>query len=252
MYKGTVEFVAEIKGNGLTFPRFDFDSREPNVVKIEIEGLNGNTIRSIVHLTGVHSPEAGISLATSANAIALNRIAFYENIAIENARMERENFSSLDDKPGAGILAAGIGEFSLIGADVKLTAGRSSAQIKGILERLAAPGECFYGLFRSARQSTGPIEEFMHLYHILYMLHNDSQSNVDAFILSKEPAVPLTPDPREHVERMETAYTRLRNEFAHMSRGAPIDQTKEEMTQRLGNLRILVRHAIEVIQNPPD
>ena len=245
MYKGTVDFVAEIKGNGLTFPRFDFDPHEPGVVKVEIEGLDGNVIRSRVHLTGVQSPEAGITLAGIVNAVALTRVVFFENIAIENGRVEREDFSSLDDQPGARELTADTGRYSLIGSDAKLTVGRSSAQLKAILEKPAALSERFFGLFRSARQSVGPIEEFMHLYHILLMLFNDIQANVDAFILSKEPSIPQTPDPRKYLKRKETVYARLRNDFAHIQRGADIDHTKAEMTHRLGDLRTLTRQAIE-------
>lgn len=109
MYKGSVDFVAQVKGNGLTFPRFDFNPKEPGVEKVEVEGLDGDVIRSTVHLTAVQSPEAGISLATTVNTAALNRLAFCENIAIENARVQREDFSSLDDQPDAHVLLAGTG-----------------------------------------------------------------------------------------------------------------------------------------------
>ncbi len=109
MFKGSVELVAQIKGNGLTFPRFDFNPHEPGVDKVEMEGLDGDVIRSTVHLTTVHSREAGISLAKEVNTAALNRIAFCENIAIENARVERDDFSSLEVQPGAHVLGAGTG-----------------------------------------------------------------------------------------------------------------------------------------------
>jgi len=250
MYKGSVDFVAEIKGNGLTFARFDFNPHEPGVDKVEIEGLDGDVIRSTVHLTAVQSREAGISIATKVNTAALNRIAFCETIAIENARVKREDFSSLDDQPGAHVLVAGTGRYSLTGADVKFTVGRSAAELKSQLEKPGAPGERFYGLFRSARQSTGPIEEFMHLYQILMVRFNDSPSNVDAFILSKEPSVPLTQHPKKPPGTMETAYSRLRNEFAHNREGAELEQTKEEMMNRVANLRTLTRQAIEQTTTP--
>jgi hypothetical protein len=246
MYKGSVDFVAEIWGNRLTFPHFDFDPRKLGVVKVEIEGLDGTVIRSKVHLSGVQSPEAGITLATEVNTAALTRIAFSENIAIENARMEREDFSSLDDQPCARELTADMGRYSLAGSDAQLTVGRCPAQLKVMLEMPAAPGERYYGLFRSARQSMGPVEEFTHLYHILLMLYNDKQADVDAFILSAEASVPQTQHPKKSAGTMETVYTRLRNEFAHKRREIDLEQTKAEMMQRLGNLRTLTRQAIEL------
>jgi hypothetical protein len=246
MYKGSVEFVAEIKGNGLTFPRFDFNPHKPGVDKVEIEGLDGDLICSTVHLTTVQSCEAGISLATEVNTAALNRIAFCENIAIENARVKRDDFSSLDVQPGAHVLVAGTGCYALTGGDVKFPVGRSPARLKAELQQPTAPGERYYGLFRSARQSMGPIEEFMHLYHILLMIYNDKQADVDEFILSADASVPQTQHPRKKDSGvMETVYTRLRNEFAHERVGIDLEQTKAEMTHRLGDLRTLTRQAIK-------
>jgi hypothetical protein len=246
MYKGSVDFVAEIKGNGLTFPRFDFNPHEPGVDKVEMEGLDGDVIRSTVHLTTVPSREAGISLATEVNTAALNRIAFCENIAIENARVKQDDFSSLDVQPGAHVLVADTGRYSLTGGDAKFTVGRSPERLKAGLEQPTAPGERYYGLFRSARQSMGPIEEFMHLYHILLMLHNDNQPQVDAFILSADASVPKTQHPLKAPGMVETVYTRLRNEFAHKRGGVNLEQTKAEMTHRLSDLRALTRQAIEL------
>src|SRR5262245_19500195 len=124
MFKGTVTFCARIKGNGLTFPLVEFNPHEPGIDKVESEAVDGEVIRSTVHLA-VQSCEAGIGLATKVNTTALNRLAFSETIAIENARVEREDFSSLDDQPGAHVLVAGTGRYSLIGGAVKFVVGRS-------------------------------------------------------------------------------------------------------------------------------
>jgi hypothetical protein len=246
MYRGSVDFIAEIKGNGLTFPHFDFNPHEPGVDKVEIEGLDGDVIRSTVHLGTVQSREAGISHATEVNTAALNRIAFSENIAIENARVKGDDFVSLDVQPGAHVLVAGAGGYLLTGGDVKFTVGRSPERLKAELEQTAAPGERYYGLFRSARQCMGPIEEFMHLYHLLLMIYDDKQAEVDAFILSADASVPQTQHPLKAPGVMETIYIRLRNEFAHNRGGVDLGQTKAEMMNRLGNLRMLTRQAIEL------
>ena len=246
MYEGSVDFVAEIKGNGLTFPCFDFNPQEPGVDKVEIEGLDGDVIHSTVHLKAVQSQEAGISIATKVNTAILDRIAFCENIAIKNARVKRDDFSPLDLQPGANVLVAGTGRYSLTGGDAKFTVGRSPERLKTELEQPTAPGERYYGLFRSARQSMGPIEEFMHLYHILLMLYNDKQADVEAFIISVDASVPQTQHPLQAPGVMETVYTRLRNEFAHKRGGTTLEQTKAEMTDRLGDLRTLTKQAIEL------
>ena len=244
MYKGTVSFVAEITGNGLTFPRFDYDPNKPGVAKVEIEGLDGHVIGSTVYLSGVQSPESGITLAEQVNTASLDRIAFRENIAIGKARRGKEDFSPLDEQPGTRVIFAGTGRFEVKGSDVKIIVSRCPAQLREMLEKPTTPGDRSYGLFRSALQSTGPVEEFMHLYHILMVLIKDSQLNIDEYIISEEPAVPQTSSPWKPGLN-ETVYTRLRNEFAHKRGEDNLELTKAEMTKFLGKLRMLVRKAIE-------
>lgn len=246
MYKGSVDFVAEIKDSALTFPRFEFNPQEPGVDKVELEALDVGEIHSTVHLTIVQSREAGISLATEVIIATLNRIAFCENIAIQDARIRRDDFSSLDVQPGAHVLVPGTGQYALTGHGVNFTVSRSPEQLKAELEQQRSPGEHYYGLFRSARQSMGPIEEFMHLYHLLLMLYDDKQADVDAFILSADASVPQTQHPLKGLGLMETVYTRLRNEFAHRRDGVDLEQTKVEMAHRLDNLRMLTRQAIRL------
>jgi hypothetical protein len=102
----------------------------------------------------------------------------------------------------------------------------------------------YLGLFRSARQSLSSVEEFMHLYHILLMQYNDSQSEVDQFIESQEPVVQKALS--SHTKKMETIYTQLRNKFAHARTGVDLDQTKSKMGDWLPKLVALTKRAIEL------
>ena len=257
MFKGSVSFVAQIKDQRVTFSRLDFNLDKPGVDKVEIEGLDRH-IHSTVHLATVESHEAGISLAKDVNTTALNRIAFSQNIAIENAHITGKKFSPLhppplppQPPPGVHLAASIKGQSVARAAEVVIHI--PADQLKIELEREKAPGEHNYGLFQSARQSMGPVEEFMHLYHILLMLYNDWQNEVDAFILSEDPSVPQTQQPpkpprgqRRQAPGMETVYTRLRNEFAHKRANVDLEQTKAEMARRLGDLRMLTKRAIEL------
>jgi hypothetical protein len=132
-----------------------------------------------------------------------------------------------------------------LSGEVKLVVGIAAAQLKTELEQPSPPGENNFGLFRSARQSLSPVEEFMHLYNILLMLYNDKQADVDSFIVSEDPAVPQTRAPLKQGV-METVYTRLRNELAHKRAGVNLGNTKSEMAQRLGGLIRLTKRAIEM------
>ena len=180
------------------------------------------------------------------NKAALDRITFKHGTAIDDARVTAVDFSPMNPEPN--VLYAGVGSYAIFGCSASLTVGVDPANLKIELERPTREGERYYGLYRSARQSASPIEEFMHLYNILLMLFNDKQSEVDSFIAKHEPAVPQTQNPIKKPGLMETIYTRLRNEFAHKRDQVDLVITKKEMVDRLGGLVDLVRRAIELAQ----
>jgi len=244
MFDGTVNFVAKIKGNGLTFPLFDFNPNEPGVDRIEIGGPNGDEIRSAVHLRSVATQDDGRALAGKVNTSALDRISFFHSLAVENARITGDQFSSANPPPG--VLAVTPASYLFLDGSVNFVLGISSQQLKIQLEQPTPPGEPNFGLLRSARQSYSPVEEFVHLYNVLLMLFNDRQVDVDSFIVAEEPAVPQSQHPQKSPGKMETVYTRIRNELAHPRAGVVIDQTKAEMADRLSGLIALTKLAIEM------
>src|SRR5574341_383602 len=237
--KGTVKFRARIKGNGLKFPLFDFNPNQAGIDKVVAEGPNGNEILSTVHLASVATQQEGEALATQVNIAALDRISFRYNVAIEDAEITGRQFTQLTPTPGA-CLVGNMGAMTMIGGNLTTVHGIQANQVKAELEQPSARGEQYFGLFRSARQSQSPVEEFMHLYHLLLMLCNkglprETQDNVEAFILREEPAVQQRPHPLRPGD-METVYTRLRNEFGHARAGVNLDNTKIEMAAQLGGL----------------
>jgi hypothetical protein len=163
---------------------------------------------------------------------------FNHSNAIENPRRTGEQYSP----PGA------VDAFADVGARFGVVLGIDPAQLKDELEQPYPPGDGNYGLFRSARQSLSPVEEYMHLYHILLMLcnqqyHDEKQRRVDAFMRSEEPKVQQTPDPRKP-KVMETVYTWLRNELGHKRAGVNLEDTKREMGDKLPGLIALSQRAI--------
>jgi|SRR5271157_243211 len=244
MFKGSVILVARIKGNGLTFPKIEYVPVAAGVDQVEIETSNGNEIQSTVHVTSVPSTEDGRALAAKVNKAAIDRIAFKHGIVIEDARITEDHFSPIDSPEGTVCVSA-VSTGAFVGT-ATVTVGVDAATIKKELEQPTHPGEPYYGLFRSARQSASPVEAYMHIYNLLLMLYNDSQKKVDLFIVNQDPAVPQTQQPKKKAGVMETIYTRLRNEFAHTRVGVDLATTKEEMVNRLGGLLALVRRAIEL------
>jgi hypothetical protein len=244
MFKGTVNFLAKIRGNGMTFPSFDFNPNELGVDKVEIEGPNGDEIRSTVYLASVATQDDGRALAGKVNTAALNRIAFCHGMAIEKARSSGDQFSPVKSQPGVHAIAVSANLF-ITGA-ARAVVGIPAAHLKTELEQASPSGERNFGLFRSARQSESPVEEFIHLYNILVMLYDDRQADVDAFIVGEDAVVPQTQHPLKAAGVMETVYTRLRNELAHKRAGVNLDNTKAAMANRLVGLIALTKRAIEL------
>jgi hypothetical protein len=245
MLEGTVRFNATIKGkgNGVTFPLFEFNPRKSGIEKVEIGAPNGNEIRTKVHFTTVASRDEALVRATEVNTAALNRIAFRYNLAIETARMTGDQFSRVDSPPG--VLEPGTGGYALSGGESRLLVGLPADTVKAELEHEVLPGEHNYGLFRSAGLAESPVEEFMLLHNLLLMLHNDSQGAVDAFIVREDPGVTRTPSP--HIPgATETVYTRLRNELGHTRSGVNLDNTRSDMARTLDGPRALTKRAIEL------
>lgn len=243
MFKGTVQLRARIKGNGLTFPLFNFNPDEPGVDRVEIEGPSGNEVLGSVHLTSVASQADGLAIARKVIEAALNRICFFYGVAIENGQVIDTAFSPIDPQPG--VFPVEAGHYAIIGAEAKMEVNVPPERLRALLEQASPPGERNFALFRLARQSSSPVEEFTVLYSVLLMLLGDRQASVDTFILRGEPSVPRTPDPR-NAAVMETVYTRLRNELAHRRPGVDLRKTVAEMAANVGGLRTLTRRAIEL------
>ena len=135
----------------------------------------------------------GRVIATKVNTAALNRLAFHHSIAIENAQSTSDQFSPLNPQPG--VLAVAVSQTLFANDAVSTVVSITAAQLKTQLEQPGDfLGEHNYGLFRSARQSMSPVEEFIHLYHILLdAVQRFTQTEVIQFIEGQEPCVGKSP-----------------------------------------------------------
>ncbi len=245
MFNGTVSLVAQVKGNGFSFAAFNINPHEAGVTKVEIEGPNGMEIHTTVHLSNVATHDDGRELAAKVNAKILDRLAYFHYVAIQPARSADDHFSPAVQIPGVHPVTCTTRLY--LSGTATVNVGIPSGPLKTELEQASPPpGEHNFALFRSALVSSSPVEKFMHNYSILLMLYNDRQADVDAFIVSENPAVPQTQHPLKATGALETAFTRLRNELGHRRPGVNIDDTKAEMAQRVDELTRLVRRAIEL------
>lgn len=243
MLTGTVDLQATIRGNRVQFLTCEFDPKEPGVDRAVVEAPDGREIRITVHFASVASKGEAHAKAKKVSTVALNRIAFHHDLIIDNARITGDQLSPVTPTPHA--IQAEAGSYAITGPEIGLVVGIGADRVKSLLEQGSTPGEQYYGLFRLAGQATSPVEKFMLFYYILLMLHDDKQRDVDEFIVSQEPSVPQTPDPRDR-NRMETIYTRLRNEFSHPERGVSPERTRSDMAANVTGLKTLAKRAIEL------
>jgi hypothetical protein len=244
MNKGEIKFRASIKGNGLKFTPVDFSPGETRIEKIEIESPNGDEIQGTVYIGAVATDEEARTIAAEIITNVLDRLSFRHNVAIGTNSITSRVLIPLNTQAGE-MVQIHTADALIFGGEVTAIASIASSAIKGELERGTYPGERWFGLFRSALQSEGPVEKYMSLYHILSILFNDKQQRVDDFIRNQDPMVSQSGRP-DKPEIIETIYSRLRNEFAHRRSGVNINDTKVAMAQRWINLAALTKRAIEL------
>ena len=82
---------------------------------------------------------------------------------------------------------------------------------------------------------------FSLLYNVALQTCADNQEQVDLKVLLIEPSTSRKKSP--HTKRLETIYTRLRNELAH-DRQKPLDSTIKEIKTNLGAFQNIVRRMV--------
>ena len=242
MVKGTISFRAEIRGNGIMFQQFAFKPNESGIDVIEMECPDGNEISCTVHFASVASSEQARAIGARQCSAALNRLAVIHSVAIGPTQIAEVQLAPLTPTPG--VLSVECGEVVITSDASKCCIGIPALRLRADLEQSSHRGESYFGLYRSARQSSAPVEEFLHLYHVLLMLFEGLQTQVDDFIRRELPSVPQTQDPRPGKQTMETVFTRLRNELAHKRVGVNVEDTKSEMARWVDSLATLTAQAI--------
>ena len=123
------------------------------------------------------------------------------------------------------------------------------------LNEAAPPGEDYLPAFHAALVSLDPAARFMSLYHLLMILGNDDQWEVDKFVKKVEGkrnfanTRPVRDKP--NVFKEESRYSRLRNEFAHHRQSKTVLTTRAEMEACLYDLVMVASAAVEKMRPSP-
>jgi hypothetical protein len=93
-----------------------------------------------------------------------------------------------------------------------------------------------------ARGIPEPIGKYIALYQLLLGVCDDRQSELDKLILSIDPTTHQSVAPRDG--KLETLYTRMRNELAHVRPGANMFSTYQEVKLHLARFEWIVQKII--------
>ncbi len=233
---------------GLQFHRLDIQVAEPGVGDVVLKLPDGQTLQIDVEVTSVPTEGDGEKLATQAAEKVCDRLAYAGCWSISTPVIVSAQFTSLTPPPPPGVHEIRVLDYlrTTDAAVAVVTAGPGRlAALRDELELASPPGEHNYWMFRAALAANDRVVQFMQLYHLLNMLHNDKQAQVDAFIVCEEPGVAQTPSPIK-AGVMETLYTRLRNELAHKRAGVNLADTKAQMANYAPALARLTKRAIEL------
>ncbi len=99
-----------------------------------------------------------------------------------------------------------------------------------------------FRVFRYATCTNEPIVQFLMFYLILYEIHGN-QREVDQYIMEICPNTIRSPSPHNN-RKLETIFTRLRNEITHRTNLSPVT-TRNEVINNLDSFKQITQKAIQ-------
>lgn len=239
MFKGTITFRAAFPG--IEFDTFEITPQQPDVLKASIKSSPSEGMNLKVDVAAADSIDSAIGAAREVAAFIAKVLTYkfgtyYREFGSpEHALVEEVARPDGSTQP---VHRLGTGFLLDCKADAWVAPGpQQMNEAKYLLEQLHHPGFSYYELFRSALGLNDPLSKFMAFYNIVLSICNDSQEDVDAFVLSVQPGVDRNPPFRPRKSgTQETVYTRLRNQVGHRRPGTTIEETRGEMEVNLRGL----------------
>jgi hypothetical protein len=98
--------------------------------------------------------------------------------------------------------------------------------------------------YRSCLSNKDTIAKFMLLYNLLLVIAGETQAKAEELIVEYEPEAENTKMLNEFTKKLETVYTRLRNEIAHSKKGCSAEKTRSEIDFCINKFQEIVRKAV--------
>lgn len=121
----------------------------------------------------------------------------------------------------------------------------SKSQMTNILNMsqiVTSQSQIYLKQFAFANAEPNPISRYTFLYNLLLSINNDKQAKVDTSILTVAPTCNQSISPNNG--KIETLYTRLRNELAHIRDGVSFNDTKVEIEKEISDFGKIVKEIV--------
>jgi len=248
MYTGQVEYTAPVPG--IILKPFEINHPHPSVSRVHIESASDSQIRISFFVSDVQSVNEASNLTQDIVSDILDKLSFLLGAPVGPSHLcgasVRKEIETSDGSKLIDLQCTDSLAFDCRINIVNKLDQQSTKVIQDALEQKQMPGIRYFNRYRIALLNTDPVARFMELYKVFLSIFGDSQKQVDQFIQSAEPNVPVSPRPdKPHIK--ETVYTRLRNEIGHLRPNA-VPSTREEIKHWVSRLAGLAKKAIE--QNP--
>jgi hypothetical protein len=256
MYSGTALISTTMTEPGIVFPPFEYRCNNPYVTRCELTTENGHEITAKISLENVPTAHDVEDIALAVHKQAMLRLECLYGMRSGQSDVKVLDLRS-EQKPNDHIIAARTGVIKIEGHKASIIQGKSPDELRDILERPSPEADIYFELFNQARTSSNKVVEFLGYYQIVSSIHDDpGQHGIDQFFLVHDRHMPpLThkPDSKPDRPKLETVYTRLRNEIAHVrhvpgtARPKDISATKAEISEHVERLRGLAVTAIRTL-----
>lgn len=239
MYHGVLSFSASIDASNVAIRNFQLDRGGCRCFVDVYDSLIKITVEVSVSCENDFSN--AFENCYSLSVDMANRISFFVSSKIGDIEYRGGRFVKDDGRiveyPGKIIKKATVRCSWNIGVFL------DTPEFKDIMLDSSNANEFHYKAYKRCMDVDDVVSKFMFLYNILLCLVGDSgQRNVDDLIKSIDETVAESLSPRN---RMETIYTRLRNEVAH-NRGVEFVSTDEEISHNINAFQCIVNKAIMV------
>ena len=247
----SLNFFAHIEG--LELEQIEISPLHPSVKKISLKTPDEQKLTIDFELIDIFSKKEALSIVGDLIGPLINRVSYEFDCPIGEPKCIGMSLPT----DSSGVHHVVTGELICLNDILSETLKPKKKRLEALrqsLELLAAETDVCLSLYRFCLGQKDSLARFLSLYHLILIIAADereSQLSVDRAIARIDPTVEWTVKPNIKGKKLETKFTRLRNEIAHRRPGKTLVETRKEIDESVDSLRAIAKKLISIrIQNP--